>query len=917
MSRAREPAYRKRGFQRTWISKVYLANLGESSAVDETQSPNLGLTCWAPSICPASQHGSAGAFLPLASGPIVGLLRHRPDRRERLQTSLNVRGATAEAKRFFLQRRRCHHAPQAFSRALHTPPRGQRTLHDSEFLGRASEFHRPRLLRRQARAPWSLCMEQGDRASASERTTPPRTANDVQQGIQEASQRKAGARRHPGRRFAAFTQMLARRSTYRDGLVLLLLVLLAYAMAGTTSYAITQRYDPSAVRISCDPRVLPAYGFQSLMRLVLAYGFSLVFSLIYAYIAYRASFAAQVLLLIIDVLQSVPILAFVPAAVLGLIAMFPGQRIGVELAAMLLLFTSMAWNMLLGFYQSLISIPPDLMEAARILRLSAWRRFWLLEAPSGVCSLVWNSIISVSSGWFFLISIESFSLGPGREYRLPGLGSFLAEAADRGNMRAIFWGLFTVVSLIICIDMLIWRPLIVWSERFKFSTNASSGIGAISSLQRKASRSPSSSSSGLRSSLESDANFADEDDDRENDNYDDDDDDDENDASSLAWAGAPRRQFRVLELVQIPDATASATSSAPGLAIMHSIEGESAPGAEQVVIQQRELDAPRSIVFAYFQRSPLMRAVHRRFFLPLWQKFIDADVIWERATETTSQTLALAWKHVHQPHLLLRLWGFMVRLLTWSSVLGIAWLAFLAFRVAHHALRILQTISWRSWITILSCAGLTFGRVLTALALSLLWTVPLGVAVGCSPALARVLQPLVQIAASVPATAVFPFLLLGLANFGGLGLQIGSILLMMFGTMWYILFNVIAGAAAIPAELWEVDAVYNKATDSWLARQWRRWRFLILPGIFPYLITGIVTAVGGAWNASIVSEYVQFQGQILSTKGLGALISNAAARGDLPLLLAGTLVMSSLVLLTNRFVWAPLYKLARERYTLN
>ncbi|KAK4530522.1 hypothetical protein CCYA_CCYA04G1379 [Cyanidiococcus yangmingshanensis] len=697
----------------------------------------------------------------------------------------------------------------------------------------------------------------------------------------------------PRRQRATVLSALTRPSAYRDGLVLLLLVVLAYALASTTTNAIMQRYDPSKVTISSDPKVLPVYGFQSVMRLLVAYGISLVFSMIYAYIAYRASFAAQMLLLIIDVLQSVPILAFVPAAVLGLIAMFPGQRLGVELAAILLLFTSMAWNMLLGFYQSLISIPPDLMEAARVLRLSAWRRFWLLEAPAGVCSLVWNSIISVSSGWFFLISIESFSLGPGREYRLPGLGSFLSEAADRGNMGAVSAGLLTVVGLIVCIDFLFWRPLIVWSERFKFSFNTNASVGAIGALQKGVSRGGTSSSPKLGADVSSTT-----------------------EQSSAKRSTSAPRKFGVLQLLQRQNETEPARN-ATGLGTSHAIEDDAATLAEQGVIQQRELDSPRSIVFAYFQRSPLMRTLRQRFCSPLWQKFLDADRLWERTTRGTSGTLVLAWKRMNQPRLVLRIWNLAVYFMTISSVLLISGAAFVSFRVANHALRILHAISLQSWMMILGCAMFTFARVLIALVLSLLWTVPLGVAIGCSPALARVLQPLVQIAASVPATAVFPFLLLGLANLGGLGLQVGSILLMMLGTMWYILFNVIAGSAAIPTELWEADAIYNKASNPWPVRQWKRWRYLILPGIFPYLITGIVTAVGGAWNASIVSEYVQFRGKILSTRGLGALISDAAARGDMPMLLAGTLVMAGLVLLTNRFVWAPLYKLARERYTLN
>jgi NitT/TauT family transport system permease protein len=221
---------------------------------------------------------------------------------------------------------------------------------------------------------------------------------------------------------------------------------------------------------------------------------------------------------------------------------------------------------------------------------------------------------------------------------------------------------------------------------------------------------------------------------------------------------------------------------------------------------------------------------------------------------------------------------------------------------------LLKMVDFAEWKIIIKGAILTALRVITALILSLLWTVPVGVAIGRNPRIAQFLQPLVQIAASVPATALFPVLLLALINFGG-GLQIGSVALMMLGTMWYILFNVIAGAQAIPSELFEAAKVYKLSLI-------QRWQNLILPGIFPYLMTGVITAVGGAWNASIVSEYVEFKGKLLTTSGLGETISQSTASANYPVLLAATAVMSFLVVLTNRLVWHPLYRLAQEKYQL-
>jgi NitT/TauT family transport system permease protein len=202
----------------------------------------------------------------------------------------------------------------------------------------------------------------------------------------------------------------------------------------------------------------------------------------------------------------------------------------------------------------------------------------------------------------------------------------------------------------------------------------------------------------------------------------------------------------------------------------------------------------------------------------------------------------------------------------------------------------------------------TFLRVNFSLALAAAWTIPVGVSIGFHPRLARLAQPLAQIAASVPATALFPVILLALVRLGG-GLGIGSIALMLLGTQWYILFNVIAGAMAIPTDLKEVATLFRFS-------RLERWKTVILPGIFPFLITGMVTASGGAWNASIIAEYFRLNNQTLQTLGLGAQISSATEHGQFPILLLGTILISLMVVTTNRLVWRPLYRLAETRYKL-
>jgi ABC-type anion transport system, duplicated permease component len=559
------------------------------------------------------------------------------------------------------------------------------------------------------------------------------------------------------------------RLTWQDGLLILAVITVLLVIVRTASQ-LTGDYQPDVI-ISTDLDQLPSYTAQTLLRMGSAYFLSLIFSLVYAYSAYRFPLAAKVLIPLLDILQSIPVLSFLPGVVLALIALFPGQRIGIELAAILLIFTGMTWNLVFSFYQSLSSIPRELLEVSKVYHLNSWQRFWSVELPSGILGLVWNSVMSVAGGWFFLMAIESFTLGD-RSFRLPGLGSFLAQASDQGDFIAIAWGVAVLIGIIILLDFLVWKPLIAWAEKFKLETVESQNI-------------------------------------------------------------------------------------------------------------------PQSIVLDFLRRSPTWRIVTERFG-QLWSDKISQRLA--KANPTPTQVLPSKSDQNWWSRIFLTGFGFIVLWGTWEGVI------------------LLQKLDFQDWKQVITGAILTALRVIIALCLSLLWTVPVGVAIGRNPRLAQTLQPLVQIAASVPATALFPVLLLFLARLGG-GLQIGSVALMMLGTMWYILFNVIAGAQAIPSELFEAASIYKLSLVL-------RWKTVILPGIFPYLITGMITAVGGAWNASIVSEYVQFQSQTLTTPGLGSLISQATETGNYPLLFASTAVMSLLVVLTNRLIWRKLYQFARSKYQL-
>jgi NitT/TauT family transport system permease protein len=479
------------------------------------------------------------------------------------------------------------------------------------------------------------------------------------------------------------------RWSWQDGLLILSIIALLFVIMRTASH-FTGAYHAD-IEIETDPRYLPSYTLQTLLRMAIAYLLSLAFSLIYAYTAYRSKIAAQILLPLLDILQSIPVLSFLPGVVLALVALFPGERLGVELAAIILIFTGMTWNMVFSFYQSLTSIPQELLEAASVYRLNFWQRFWTLELPSGVIGLVWNSVMSVAGGWFFLIAIESFTLGD-QSFKLPGLGSFLARAANEGNFGSIVWGLAVLIAVIVIIDFLIWRPAIAWAEKFKYET----------------------------------------------------------------------------------------------------------------IETQNE---PVSAVLEFLRRSPTLRLISERFLSPAARSLDDQFARFRASSGTTNHKKSQG------------------KLGRWLNRAFVGSFTFIVLWGTWEAVLLLQKLNFEDWKTVMIGAIFTASRVMVALLLSLLWTVPVGVAIGRDPKLAQILQPLVQIAASVPATALFPVLLLFLARLGG-GLQIGSIALMMLGTMWYILFNVIAGAQSIPSELFEAAKVYRLSLV-------QRWRTLIYLEFFP------------------------------------------------------------------------------------
>jgi NitT/TauT family transport system permease protein len=525
------------------------------------------------------------------------------------------------------------------------------------------------------------------------------------------------------------------------------------------------------VEISRAPRALPVYAAFSLLRITVAYVFSLAFTLVYGYIAAYNAKAERFMIPLLDVLQSIPVLSFLPGVMLAMVALFPNRQLGVELGAILLIFTGQVWNMAFSFYASLKSIPRDMREAARIYGFSWWQRFVEVELPYAAIGLVWNSMMSVAGGWFFLMACEMFVLGA-RDFRLPGLGSYLQTAASEGDTRSILWGVATMITIIVLLDQFVWRPVIAWAEKFK-------------------------------------------------------------------------------------------------------------------VEQVESSDTPRSWVLDLMQHSRSLAQLRKRALFPLRESLMAHFA--RKHNEAKDAEARPAHK-------------------VWiARILGIVAIGLIGYAVVRVTM-MLAGITHAEGGELALGLGATFMRVNITLLIGAAWTIPVGVMIGFSPRLARIAQPLAQIAASVPATALFPVVLLVLIRVGG-GLGIGSIVLLLLGTQWYILFYVIAGAIAIPTDLKEACSICG-------ITGWQRWRKLILPGIFPYLVTGLVTASGGAWNASIVAEYFHFKGQTYYTTGLGATISRASDSGDFTLLIASTIVMAAMVVTTNRLVWRRLYKLAETRFRL-
>ena len=522
--------------------------------------------------------------------------------------------------------------------------------------------------------------------------------------------------------------------------------------------------------ISLSPSVLPNYALRTTMRMLAALVASLLFTFTYGTLAAKSRRAEMVLIPLLDVLQSVPVLGYLSFTVVFFVSLSPNRALGVELAAIFAIFTSQAWNMTFSFFQSLRTIPYDLDEASRGFRFSGWQRFWRLEVPFAMPGLVWNTMMSMSGGWFFVVASEAISVGD-LHVALPGIGSYVERAIEARDLTAVGWAILAMTVTIFIYDQLLFRPLVAWADKFRYEQTAATIV-------------------------------------------------------------------------------------------------------------------PRSWILELFRRTSLLRT----------------------AGETIGATTQAAARARLSVRLFARpLAGIPSRLLdgVWYGLvlLAIAYLGWVLLRFVG------TELSSTDLLAAIGNGGITLLRVAILIVIATVIWVPIGVAVGLRPLLAERVQPVVQFLAAFPANLLFPVAVYLIVRFN-LSPLIWLSPLMILGTQWYIVFNVIAGASAFPTDFKEAAATFR-------IRGWRWWRNVMLPGIFPYYVTGAITASGGAWNASIVSEVVSWGPTKLNGSGLGAYIAQMTEAGDYPRIALGIAVMSVLVVATNRLLWRPLYAYAERRTRLD
>jgi NitT/TauT family transport system permease protein len=525
----------------------------------------------------------------------------------------------------------------------------------------------------------------------------------------------------------------------------------------------------NATPLSLDPANLPFYAARTTLRMFAGLFVSMIFTLTYATWAAKSPRAEKLLIPILDILQSVPILGFLSVTVVFFMSLAPGRVLGAEFAAIFAIFTSQAWNMAFSFYQSLRTIPYELCEAADSYHLTPWMRFWQLEVPFGLPALIWNVMMSMAGGWFFVVLAEFVTVGQ-TTFALPGIGSYIARASEQGDLHAIGWAILAMFLVIIVCDQLIFRPLVVWVDRFRVEQEPGTWL-------------------------------------------------------PQSWALTMMRRSRI-------------------------VAGLTASFYACVRWTSWALPREKKII------PRLPQAVNRRMDA-LWFALLLVVILWA------------LWK------------------------IGVVLIANTSLSELGH-------------VCALAC--LTMIRVFLLISLASLIWVPIGVKVGLNPRAAEFVQPIAQFLAAFPNNLLFPLAVLGISMWK-LNPDLWLSPLMILGTQWYILFNVIAGATTIPTEL-------RYAADNFQVSGWLWWKRVGLPAVFPFYVTGAITASGGSWNAAVLAELACWKGKCVQAHGIGAYIQDATTAGDFHRIILGVVVMCLFVIVINRVLWRPLYYFAERKYRL-
>lgn len=518
---------------------------------------------------------------------------------------------------------------------------------------------------------------------------------------------------------------------------------------------------------------LPFYAMRSLIRMVSAYLLSLLFSFIYGFLAATSKRREAIMLPILDILQSIPILGFFPAAIYFFVSISPTKMLGAEFAAIFLIFTSQAWNIAFSVYESISMIPKDIEEAYNLFDPEGNLKLFRLYIPATIPKLVYNSILSWTNGWFFLVASEIFAIGS-ESYRLPGIGSFILEAASQNKISLMFLGVLVLAVIIVFLDLFIWKPISQWSRKYTYSVS-------------------------------------------------------------------------------------------PG-------EEETKEVWDVVIIFWEAAGNFFKYIFRFIKKINLRPAINFNFLKRFWRGKI-ANIFRKAAL-----------------------------------VILLGLVGYLSFIVLKAIPSIVIQLKFGDFLVSIKALLYSFLRILVSYIIAFSWTFPFAIFLFRHPKAARFISPVIQILPSIPAIAFFPLILYFLLPFKG-GLNITAIIIILSGMQWYLLFTVYGGLKTIPDDLQEF-------TDSFGVKGITRLKRLLLPAALPSIMTGTITAVGGAWNALVVAEYTTLNNKVYSVTGIGSVLNSSIASNNQSLFIISLFVMVATVFSMNHFVYRPLYDKIINRYRM-